>query len=157
MLSGDSQAVVNQAAGELGLQEAFSQLLPEDKLIHIESLKSQLSDKGTLLYTGDGINDTPVLTAADVGIAMGGLGADAAIEAADAVIMGDEPGKIALALRIARKTRRIANENILFSIAVKVAIMVLSALGHVELWLAVFADVGVCMITILNALRVNRI
>jgi len=157
MLSGDSGTVVEQVAKELHLSAAYSQLLPEDKLCHMEALREQLSDRGTLLYAGDGINDTPVLTAADVGIAMGGLGTDAAIEAADAVIMGDEPGKIALAVRIARKTCRIANENIVFSIAVKIAIMVLSAFGHVELWLAVFADVGVCMITILNALRVNRI
>ena len=157
MLSGERTAVLEQVSNELGIHEAFSRLLPEDKLAHILELKKELHDNRTLVYAGDGINDTPVLAAADVGIAMGGLGSDAAIEAADAVIMGDEPGKIAQAIAIARKTRRIANENIIFSIAVKVAIMLLAALGHVELWLAVFADVGVCMVTILNALRVNRV
>ena len=155
MLSGDSRDVVDQVAGELGISTAYSQLLPEDKLRHIEELKQGLSPKGKLLYAGDGINDTPVLTAADIGVAMGGLGADAAIEAADAVIMGDEPGKIADAIRIARRTCRIANQNIIFSISVKVAIMLLAAFGHIELWLAVFADVGVCMLTILNSLRIS--
>ena len=155
MLSGDNRDVVDQVAGELGISAAYSQLLPEDKLSRIEALKQELSPKGKLLYVGDGINDTPVLTAADIGVAMGGLGADAAIEAADAVIMGDEPGKIADAIRIARKTCRIANQNIVFSVAIKVAIMLLAAFGHIELWLAVFADVGVCMLTILNSLRIN--
>ena len=130
--------------------------LPQDKLTELEKLRSGLSSKGKLLYAGDGINDTPVLAAADIGIAMGGLGADAAIETADVVIMGDEPRKIASGIRIARRTTRIAAENIVFSIVVKVLVMLLLVLGQVELWAAVFADVGVCMICILNTLRINR-
>ena len=155
MLTGDNKETADQIAGTLGLDGAYSQLLPEEKLSTMEQLRGQLSKKGKLLYTGDGINDTPVLTAADVGVAMGGLGADAAIEAADVVIMGDEPSRLSDGIRIARKTVRIAHENIVFSIAVKVLIMALAALHLVDLWLAVFADVGVCMITILNALRLN--
>lgn len=156
MLSGDSSAVAREIAAELGLDAAVGELLPEDKLCELEKLRSQLSPKGKLLYAGDGINDTPVLAAADIGIAMGGLGADAAIETADVIIMGDEPGKIAAGIAIARRTRRIATENIVFSIAVKVLVMLLSVLGLVELWAAVFADVGVCMLCVLNTLRINR-
>lgn len=156
MLSGDSQAVAAEIGREIGLDQAVGQLLPEDKLERLEQLRSHLSRKGKLLYTGDGINDTPVLAAADIGIAMGGLGADAAIEIADVIIMGDEPSKIADGIRIARRTSRIAMENIVFSIAVKVLILLLSVLGRVELWAAVFADVGVCMICVLNTLRINQ-
>ena len=155
MLTGDSREAAEPIAAQLGLDGARSQLLPEEKLEALEDLRHRLSRKGKLLYTGDGINDTPVLTAADIGVAMGGLGADAAIEAADVVLMGDEPSRLADGIRIARKTVAIANENIVFSIAVKVAVMALAALHLVDLWLAVFADVGVCMITILNALRLN--
>ena len=155
MLTGDSREAAEPIAAQLGLDGARSQLLPEEKLEALEDLRRRLSRKGKLLYTGDGINDTPVLTAADIGVAMGGLGADAAIEAADVVLMGDEPSRLADGIRIARKTVAIANENIVFSIAVKVAVMALAALHLVDLWLAVFADVGVCMITILNALRLN--
>ena len=155
MLTGDSREAADPIAAQLGLDEALSQLLPEEKLSALEELRRQISRKGKLLYTGDGINDTPVLTAADVGVAMGGLGADAAIEAADVVLMGDEPSRLADGIRLARKTVAIANENIIFSIAVKVLIMTLAALHLVDLWLAVFADVGVCMITILNVLRLN--
>lgn len=157
MLSGDSRQVAEEIGRELGLDSAVGQLLPEDKLRELERLRSQLSRKGKLLYVGDGINDTPVLAAADIGIAMGGLGADAAIETADVIIMGDEPSKIASGIRIARKTCRIATENIVFSIAIKVLVMLLSVLGKVELWAAVFADVGVCMICVLNTLRIMRI
>ncbi len=155
MLTGDSREAAEPIAAQLGLDGARSQLLPEEKLEALEDLRHRLSRKGKLLYAGDGINDTPVLTAADIGVAMGGLGADAAIEAADVVLMGDEPSRLADGIRIARKTVAIANENIVFSIAVKVAVMALAALHLVDLWLAVFADVGVCMITILNALRLN--
>lgn len=156
MLSGDSQQVAEEIGRELGLDTAIGQLLPEDKLNELEHLRGQLTGKGKILYAGDGINDTPVLAAADIGIAMGGLGADAAIETADVVIMGDEPHMVASGIRIARRTSRIASENIAFSIAVKVLVMVLSIFGLVELWAAVFADVGVCMICILNTLRINR-
>ncbi len=156
MLSGDTRQAAEEIGRELGLDAALGQLLPEDKLRELENLRAGLSEKGKLLYAGDGINDTPVLAAADIGIAMGGLGADAAIETADVIIMGDEPRKIASGIRIARRTSRIATENIVFSIAVKVLVMMLSVLGLVELWAAVFADVGVCMICVLNTLRINR-
>ncbi len=156
MLSGDSAQVAEEIGRELGLDSAVGQLLPEDKLRELERLRGKLSQKGKLLYAGDGINDTPVLAAADIGIAMGGLGADAAIETADVVIMGDEPGKVATGIRVARQTTRIATENIVFAIAVKVLVMLLSVLGLVELWAAVFSDVGVCMICVLNTLRLNR-
>lgn len=156
MLSGDSKSVVEKIAGEIGLDQAVGELLPQDKLTELGRLRGQLTGKGKLLYAGDGINDTPVLASADIGIAMGGLGADAAIETADVVIMGDEPSKIASGIRIARRTSRIATENIVFAIAVKVLVMLLSVLGYVELWAGVFADVGVCMLCVLNTLRVNQ-
>ena len=156
MLSGDSAPVVEEIAREIGLDQAVGGLLPQDKLTELEKLRSQLTGKGRLLYAGDGINDTPVLAAADIGIAMGGLGADAAIETADVIIMGDEPSKIASGIRIARRTNRIATENIVFAIAVKLLVMILSVLGHIELWAGVFADVGVCMLCVLNTLRINK-
>ena len=156
MLSGDSRPVVEEIAREIGLDQAAGELLPQDKLEELGRLRDQLTGNGKLLYAGDGINDTPVLASADIGIAMGGLGADAAIETADVIIMGDEPSKIASGIRIARRTNRIAMENIVFAIAVKVLVMVLSVLGHVELWAGVFADVGVCMLCVLNTLRINR-
>ena len=156
MLSGDSAPVVEEIAREIGLDQAVGGLLPQDKLTELEKLRSRLTGKGKLLYAGDGINDTPVLAAADIGIAMGGLGADAAIETADVIIMGDEPSKIASGIRIARRTNRIAAENIVFAIAVKVLVMILSVLGHIELWAGVFADVGVCMLCVLNTLRINQ-
>lgn len=156
MLSGDSSAVAEMIGAELGLDTVIGELLPDGKLHELEQLRTELSHKGKLLYAGDGINDTPVLAAADIGIAMGGLGADAAIETADVIIMGDEPGKIASGIKIARRTQRIATENIIFAIATKVLVMLLSVLGHVELWMAVFADVGVCMLCVLNTLRINR-
>ena len=155
MLSGDSLQAAEEIGKELGLDTAIGQLLPGDKLHELEHLRNQLTQNGKLVYAGDGINDTPVLAAADIGVAMGGLGADAAIETADVIIMGDEPSKIPAGIRIARRTRRIATENIVFSICFKVAVMLLSVLGMVELWAAVFADVGVCMICVLNTLRVN--
>lgn len=156
MLSGDSLPVVEEIAREIGLDQAAGGLLPQEKLAELEKLRDQLAGKGKLLYAGDGINDTPVLAAADIGVAMGGLGADAAIETADVIIMGDEPSKIASGIRIARRTGRIATENIVFAIAVKVLVMILSVLGHIELWAGVFADVGVCMLCVLNTLRINR-
>lgn len=155
MLSGDSLQAAQEIGRELGLDTAIGQLLPGDKLHELDQLRSHLTPKGRLVYAGDGINDTPVLAAADIGVAMGGLGADAAIETADVIIMGDEPSKIPAGIRIARRTRRIATENIVFSISFKAAVMLLSVLGMVELWAAVFADVGVCMICVLNTLRVG--
>lgn len=156
MLTGDHPAAAEAVGKEVGIREVFSSLLPEDKLAKVRELKRSLSPHGILLYTGDGINDTPVLAEADIGIAMGGLGTDAAMEAADIVIMGDEPSKIAKAIQISRKTQHIAKENIVFSVAVKVIILLLSSLGMVQLWAAVFADVGVCMLAILNSLRAMR-
>ena len=149
MLSGDRQKTADAIAKEIGLDDAFGELLPEEKVRRLEELKKQ----GTVLYAGDGINDAPVLTSADVGIAMGGLGSDAAMEAADVVIMSDEPSRIPQVIRIARKTMRVAKENIAFSIFVKCIILTASLVSKVPLWLAVFADVGVCMLAIVNSLR----
>ena len=154
MLSGDRQSIADQVAREIGLDHAFGALLPEEKVACAQKLKA---NGETLLYAGDGINDAPILAVADVGIAMGGLGSDAAMEAADMVIMSDEPNKIALAIRIARKTMAIAKENIAFSIAVKVLILTLSLVCNMGLWIAVFADVGVCMLAVLNAMRAMRV
>lgn len=156
MLSGDSMEAASAIGREIGLDRASGELLPQDKLAELERLRGHLTGNGKLLYAGDGINDTPVLAAADIGIAMGGLGADAAIETADVIIMGDEPSKIATGIRIARRTNRIATENIVFAIAVKILVMILAAASHIELWAGVFADVGVCMLCILNTLRINR-
>lgn len=149
MLSGDRQATADSIAKEVGLDNAWGQLLPEEKVTHLEDLRKL----GSVVYAGDGINDAPVLAAADVGVAMGGLGSDAAMEAADVVIMTDELSRLPLAIRIARKTMAIAKQNIVFSIAIKILILVLSLLTDIGLWLAVFADVGVCMLAILNSLR----
>ncbi len=152
MLSGDRQPIADEVARRVGLDNGFGELLPEDKVARLRELKAN----GITLYAGDGINDAPVLAAADVGIAMGGLGSDAAMEAADVVIMNDQPSKIPQAIRIARKTVRIAKENIAFSLAVKAAVLLVSLFCDMGLWLAVFADVGVCMLAILNSLRVLR-
>lgn len=154
MLSGDRQAIADQVAREIGLDRAFGALLPEEKVACAQQLKA---NGRTLLYAGDGINDAPILAVADVGIAMGGLGSDAAMEAADMVIMSDEPSKIALAIRIARKTMTVAKENIVFSLIVKALILTLSLVLDLGLWIAVFADVGVCMLAVLNAMRAMRI
>ena len=153
MLTGDSEAVGRQVAGQLGLDEVYAQLLPADKVAHVEALLEQSGRSGKLAFVGDGINDAPVLARADVGIAMGALGSDAAIEAADVVLMTDEPGKIATVMRIARKTIRIARENIVFALGVKAIVLVLGALGYASMWSAVFADVGVSVLAILNAIR----
>lgn len=154
MLSGDRQAIADQVAKEIGLDHAYGALLPEEKVARAQELKA---NGATLVYAGDGINDAPILAVADIGIAMGGLGSDAAMEAADMVIMSDEPSKIAQAIRIARKTMAIAKQNIVFSIAVKVLILTLSLALNMGLWIAVFADVGVCMLAVLNAMRAMRI
>ena len=153
MLTGDAAAVGEAVAAELGLDEVHTQLLPADKVDRVEALLKEKSAKGTLAFVGDGINDAPVLSRADVGIAMGALGSDAAIEAADVVLMDDKPSKIAVAIRIARRTRRIVLQNIVFALAVKLLVLLLGALGDATMWEAVFADVGVSVIAILNATR----
>ena len=157
MLTGDADAVGQKVAGRLGLDQAYTELLPADKVDRVEDLLKQKSEKGKLVFVGDGINDAPVLARADVGIAMGGLGSDAAIEAADVVLMTDEPSKIAAVMKIARKTIGIANQNIVFALGVKFLVLVLGALGYANMWAAVFADVGVSVIAILNAIRAMRV
>lgn len=153
MLTGDAQSVGHKVAEELGLDQAYAELLPGDKVDKLEALFKQKSSQGKLVYVGDGINDAPVLARADIGIAMGGLGSDAAIEAADIVIMTDEPSKIAVAIRIAQRTLRIAQQNIVFAIGVKVLVLLLSVIGLGTLWEAVFADVGVTVIAVINSFR----
>ena len=156
MLTGDAQAVGERVGAELGLDEVHAQLLPADKVERVEALLKKKSDKGALVFVGDGINDAPVLSRADVGVAMGGMGSDAAIEAADVVFMDDKPSKLADAIRIARKTRAIVRQNVVFALAVKLLVMVLGAFGVANMWEAVFADVGVSVIAILNAMRALR-
>ena len=158
MLTGDRRAVAEHVAKTLGLSDYHAELLPADKVEQISSLKSKTSDsKSKLAFVGDGINDAPVLARADVGIAMGGLGSDAAIEAADVVLMDDKPSKIAEAIRIARRTLVIARQNVCFAIGVKVAVLLLAAFGVATMWLAVFADVGVTVLAVLNAMRALRV
>lgn len=157
MLTGDADAVGKKVAGRLGLDQAYTELLPADKVDRLEDLLKEKSEKGKLVFVGDGINDAPVLARADVGIAMGGLGSDAAIEAADVVLMTDEPSKIAAVMKIARKTILIANQNIVFALGVKFLVLILGALGKANMWAAVFADVGVSIIAILNAIRAMRV
>lgn len=156
MLTGDRAPMAARVAADLRIDEYRAELLPEDKVTSVEALLTEKPKNRTLLFVGDGINDAPVLARADVGIAMGTLGSDAAIEAADVVLMDDKPSRIALAIRLARRTLRIARQNIFFAIGVKVAVMVLAAFGLASMWLAVFADVGVAVIAILNALRSMR-
>ena len=165
MLTGDRKEVADHVAKTLGLDEYHAELLPADKVKFIENLKgtdnsltshlSPLTSK--ISFVGDGINDAPVLARADVGIAMGGLGSDAAIEAADVVLMDDKPSKIALAIRIARRTLAIARQNVWFAIGVKVAVLILATFGLATMWLAVFADVGVTVLAVLNAMRALRV
>lgn len=153
MLTGDNKSVGSKVAKELGLDKVYAELLPADKVEKLEELFSQKSKKGKLAFVGDGINDAPVLARADIGIAMGGLGSDAAIEAADIVIMTDEPSKIATAMKISKKTLKIANQNIVFAIGIKIIVLILSAFGITTMWAAIFADVGVTIIAVLNAFR----
>ena len=157
MLTGDRKNVGENVAKELGINQVYTELLPDGKVEKVESLLKEKSSKGKLVFVGDGINDAPVLALADIGIAMGGLGSDAAIEAADVVIMTDEPSKIVNAIDLSKKTMRIVKENIIFAIFVKVFVLILSAFGLSTMWEAVFADVGVSIIAIINALRVLRI
>ena len=153
MLTGDSDLIGRRIAEKLGMDEVYTQLLPEDKVTRIERLIERKSNKGTLVFVGDGINDAPVLARADVGIAMGGLGCDATIEAADVVIMTDEPSKLAAMIKIARKTVKICRENIVLALGIKAVVLLLGALGIADMWAAVFADVGVAVLAILNAMR----
>ena len=149
MLTGDQEHVAATVARKVGVDEYHAQLLPADKVSNVERLLAG----GTLAFVGDGINDAPVLTRADIGIAMGALGSDAAIEAADVVLMDDKPSKIALAVKIARRTIRIAKENIWFAIGIKIAVLILAIPGFATMWMAVFADVGVTVLAVLNAMR----
>ena len=157
MLTGDITSMAESVAKEVGLDEVHAELLPEDKVTHVEKLiaekNAQAGPGAALAFVGDGINDAPVLAIADLGIAMGALGSDAAIEAADVVLMDDDPAKIVKAIRIARKCIRIVNENIWFAIGVKFLCLILGALGIANMWLAIFADVGVMVLCVLNAVR----
>ena len=157
MLTGDAKSTAEEVANTLGLDKVYAELLPADKVEKVEELLKEKPEGSSLVFVGDGINDAPVLTRADVGIAMGSLGSDAAIEAADIVLMDDDPAKISLAMKIARKTVRIVRENIVFALGVKALVLVLGALGIANMWLAVFADVGVSVIAILNAMRTMKI
>lgn len=153
MLTGDYQEIGKKVAEQIGIDEYHAELLPADKLIHVERLLKEKPAEKTLAYVGDGINDAPVLKRADVGIAMGALGSDAAIEAADVVLMDDDPRKIALVMKIARHSIRIAHENVVFAIGVKIAVLLLATIGLGTMWMAVFADVGVTVLAVLNAIR----
>ena len=153
MLTGDTKQVADHVAGELGVDEVYSQLLPADKVEKVEQLLKQKKGKEKLAFVGDGINDAPVLGRADIGIAMGAMGSDAAIEAADVVLMDDDPMKIPKAIKISRKCLGIVYQNIVVAIGVKLLCLVLIALGFANMWLAVFADVGVMILAVLNAIR----
>ena len=153
MLTGDARKVAEQVAGELGIDEVYSELLPADKVVKVEELLKTRSEKEKLAFVGDGINDAPVLRRADIGIAMGAMGSDAAIEAADVVLMDDDPMKIAKAIRISRKCLRIVYQNIVFAIGIKLICLALGAVGIANMWLAIFADVGVMILAVLNAIR----
>ena len=153
MLTGDAKAVGESVAAQLGIDKAYTQLLPADKVARVEELFEPKAPKSRLAFVGDGINDAPVLSRADIGIAMGAMGSDAAIEAADIVLMDDKFSKIAAAIEIAKKTLRIVRQNIIFALAVKALVLILGAFGMANMWEAVFADVGVSVIAILNVMR----
>jgi Cd2+/Zn2+-exporting ATPase len=157
MLTGDAKRIGERVASELGLDRMYAELLPADKVAKVEELFAEKSARGKLAFVGDGINDAPVLARADIGIAMGALGSDAAIEAADIVIMTDEPSKIATAIRVSKKTLRIVKQNITFALIVKGAVLLLGALGIATMWAAIFADVGVAILAILNAIRMLNV
>ena len=153
MLTGDASDVAKQVADELGIDEVYSELLPDDKVSKVEEYLSKKGEKEKLAFVGDGINDAPVLSRADIGIAMGAMGSDAAIEAADIVLMDDDPLKIAKAIKISKKCLGIVYENIIFALGVKLVCLILGALGIANMWVAIFADVGVMVIAVLNAIR----
>ena len=157
MLTGDREEISKKVSKELKLDKYYAELLPQDKVKKVENLMKEKSIDGKLVFIGDGINDAPVLALSDIGVAMGGLGSDAAIEAADIVIMTDEPSKLANAIKISKKTMQIVKENIVFAITVKILVLLLSAIGIATMWAAVFADVGVSVIAIINALRILRV
>lgn len=157
MLTGDAKSVGEKVANELGLDMAYTELLPADKVEKVEMLLDKKSEKGKLVFVGDGINDAPVLARADIGIAMGGVGSDAAIEAADVVIMTDEPSKISTAIKVSKRTLKIVKQNIIFALGVKFIVLALGALGYADMWQAVFADVGVSVVAVLNAMRAMNI
>ena len=157
MLTGDRKAVGDDVAKRLGLSEAYSELLPADKVTHIERLLKEKPAGSYLAFVGDGINDAPVLARADVGIAMGALGSDAAIEAADVVLMDDKPSKIATAIAIARRTISIARQNVTLAIGIKVGVLILATFGMATMWMAVFADVGVTVLAVINAMRALKV
>ena len=157
MLTGDAKKIGERVASQLGMDSVYTELLPVDKVAKVEELIAQKSPRGKLAFVGDGINDAPVLARADIGIAMGGLGSDAAIEAADIVIMTDEPSKLATAIRVSQKTLRIVKENITFALLVKGVVLLLGALGIASMWAAIFADVGVAILAILNAIRMLNV
>ena len=156
MLTGDKKEVAENVSNQIGVNEVFAELLPDGKVKKVEELIKNKTAKGKIVFVGDGINDAPVLALSDVGIAMGGLGSDAAIEAADVVIMTDEPSKVSKSIDIAKKTMKIVIENIVFAIAVKIIVLILGACGIATMWEAVFADVGVSILAILNSLRMLR-
>ena len=153
MLTGDKKEIAEKVAKQIEIDEVYTDLLPNQKVEKVEELMKQKTEKGKLAFVGDGINDAPVLAISDIGIAMGGLGSDAAIEAADIVIMNDKPSKILEAIKISTKTMRIVKQNIIFAISVKILVLILGACGIATMWEAVFADVGVSFIAILNSLR----
>jgi len=157
MLTGDNKDIASNIGKVLGVDEVYSELLPQDKVEKLEKLQKEKSPKGKIIFVGDGINDAPVLSRADIGIAMGGVGSDAAIEAADIVIMTDEPSKIAMAIKIARKTKKIVMQNIVFALGVKTIILILAVFGAANMWEAVFGDVGVALIAVLNSMRAMKI
>ena len=157
MLTGDRAEVAQAVARDLGIDEVHAQLLPQEKVSEVEKLLARVGKKEKLAFVGDGINDAPVLTRADIGIAMGAMGSDAAIEAADVVLMDDDPRKISRAIHISRKTMRIVWQNIIFALGIKFAVLILAAVGIATMWLAVFADVGVAVLAILNAMRCMKV
>jgi Cd2+/Zn2+-exporting ATPase len=156
MLTGDDPNIAGAVASELGLDEVYGGLLPHEKVEKLEALNREKTAGGKLAFVGDGINDAPVLAMADIGVAMGGLGSDAAIEAADIVLMTDEPTKLPLLVDIARFTKRIVWQNIIFALGIKTGFLALGAFGLASMWEAVFADVGVCLLAVLNAVRISH-
>lgn len=157
MLTGDSRAVGEKAAKELGLDQVYAELLPDRKVERLERLEKKVPSNRKLVFVGDGINDAPVLARADIGVAMGALGSDAAIEAADVVLMTDEPSQLVSAIKIAKRTKKIVWQNIVFALGVKGIVLALGAVGIATMWAAVFADVGVALIAVLNATRAMNV